>query len=506
LAEGSIDSGPVAAREAPPFPPDTTLTADPSLRVRDQGRLLLGGAPLRIVRISESGARLVRSWLAGQPIGASPGSSALARRLVAAGMVHPHPPGGDRSTGPGHDLTVVVPVKDDPGGLAVTLSALSDRADLNVVVVDDGSDPPVTGPSAVARSAAAGQVRAVRRPVAGGPGVARQTALDAGVGTSLVAFVDAAVEVTADQLHHLARWFDDPAVVAVAPRITPGDDGGQMTDYEVDRSPLDLGPVGAPVGPGRMVSYLPSACLLARTAAVDAAGGFDPELRFGEDVDLVWRLVQQGDVRYDPSVVVRHPARATLAALLSQRFHYGRSAAPLAARHGDRLAPVRLSRWSLAVWALALTGHRVAAVALAGLTALLLRRKLAPVVPDPGAEAVRLVAAGHWWAGRQLADASVRAWWPAAAVAAVAAPTRRLVLPLVGWAWLRRLVDTPGRPRRRLSRLALTIADDGAYGAGVWAGAWRQRSIRCLLPALAEWPGRRHPAPATSHELRDGAG
>ena len=63
-------------------------------------------------------------------------------------------------------------------------------------------------------------------------------------------------------------------------------------------------------------------------------GGFDPSLRVGEDVDLVWRLVEAGwRARYEPQSVVGHRPRATLAALLRQRFGYGRSAGALDRRH-----------------------------------------------------------------------------------------------------------------------------------------------------------------------------
>ena len=41
--------------------------------------------------------------------------------------------------------------------------------------------------------------------------------------------------------------------------------------------------------------------------------------------------------------------------------------------------------------------------------------------------------------------------------------------------------DAP-RPRR--------IADDLAYGAGVWAGMWRERTWGPIVPELSSWPGR----------------
>ena len=77
--------------------------------------------------------------------------------------------------------------------------------------------------------------------------------------------------------------------------------------------------------------YVPSAALIVR-----APVRFDETLRYGEDVDLVWRLLDAGHrVVYDPSVVVRHHE----ADVLRRRFRYGTSAAPLAARKTLPAAP-----------------------------------------------------------------------------------------------------------------------------------------------------------------------
>ena len=50
-------------------------------------------------------------------------------------------------------------------------------------------------------------------------------------------------------------------------------------------------PIPALVRPGAAVAWLPSACLVGRTDAPSASAGSTPDLRVGEDVDLVWRLV-----------------------------------------------------------------------------------------------------------------------------------------------------------------------------------------------------------------------
>jgi hypothetical protein len=137
------------------------------------------------------------------------------------------------------------------------------------------------------------------------------------------------------------------------------------------------------VAPGGRVAYVPSAALIVRRAAL---GGFDETLRYGEDVDLVWRLHDRGwRVRYDPRVVIRHEATR----LLTRRFRYGTSAAPLALRHPGRLAPFVIAPVPAAVLVLlAARKPRLAAAVLATQTAVLARRlhrlgapaKLAPAL------------------------------------------------------------------------------------------------------------------------------
>src|SRR5690606_35663097 len=106
---------------------------------------------------------------------------------------------------------------------------------------------------------------------------------------------------------------------------------GAIARYEAEHSALDMGPAPARVRARSRVSYVPAAALLARVDDLRAVGGFDADLVVGEDVDLVWRLVERGrTVRYEPAAVVAHRHRATLRTWARRRFDYGTSAGPLA--------------------------------------------------------------------------------------------------------------------------------------------------------------------------------
>lgn len=452
------------------------LAADRSLRRRHNGRVLAGGSPLRVLRLTEGGARLVDTWLRGQPVEPCPEHRRLAGQLIRAGVAHPLYDGGP--LGPG-DVTVVVPVRDQAEMLESLLSALSGTRAADVVVVDDGSAAPLPG-------------AAVRHPVSRGPAAARNAGWRR-ARTSLVAFLDADTVPGPDWLGPLLRHFDDPTVVAVAPRVRSLPGRTALARYEQARSSLDLGPAAASVRPGSRVGHVPSAALVVRSEALRGVGGFDERMRFGEDVDLVWRLAQRGgQVRYEPGSVVHHAPRARWSQWLRQRYQYGTSAAALAVRHGSAVTPVRISKWSALAWFAVFVGRPGAGLAVAGVGAGLLARRLTPM-GVPAGEALRLAGLGHLGAGRVLGDAIGGAWWPPAAPILLLTRRGRRLLALLA---ARHLLEwSRARPRLGPGRwLAARAADDLAYGAGVWSGVisgrFRGGAARALLPELSDWPSR----------------
>ncbi|MEY2590467.1 MAG: mycofactocin glycosyltransferase [Acidimicrobiaceae bacterium] len=465
------------------LPADFGVALDPGVRALDDGTVLVGGSPLRLLRLTEAGRRLVERLATGERVPRSDGGQRLTRRLLDAGLAHPRPgPGAHRL----EDVTIVIPVRDRTDDLVATLANVGPAA--AVVVVDDGSTTAATGDAARARGATV-----LRHERSRGPGAARNTGWRQAM-TPLVAFVDADCEPAPGWLDALIAHFDDPAVAAVAPRITTTVTDGlprAVAVYERARPALDRGPQEAIVRPRSRVPFVPTAALVVRHEALAAMDGFDESMPVGEDVDLVWRLAAAGwTVRYEPASTVAHPARATFAAWLRQRFDYGTSAATLATRHGSAVAPLAVSPWTAASWGLVGVGAPVAGTAVAAVTTALLAPRLR-ALRHPWQEALRIAGAGHLYAGRAVADAVRRVWWPLAAVAAVFSRRARVgvaaavtIPPLLEWLTERPAIDP-------VRWTALRVVDDVTYGAGVWVGCWRERSAAALRPDLTSWPGHR---------------
>lgn len=438
--------------------------------------MVVGGVPRRLIRLSDVARHELDRLMRPGPATATPAVwRRVIRPLLDAGLLHPVPGPGSLTLA---DVTVVVPVRDRWGALYRLLPALSDAA--RVIVVDDGS---TDGSGDVAEALGA---TVVRRAVAGGPAAARNAGLSL-VRTPLVALVDSDMRLEAGWERDLLPHFDDPGVAVVAPRVigdvAERDDA--LARYEVARSAQDLGPDPGYVRPGNRASFLPAAMLVARTDALAEMGGFDSDLQVGEDVDLVWRLGDAGwRVRYEPASVVYHDARPSLPTLLRRRVDYGTSAAALHKRHPGKVAPIGISPWSAAVWASALAGQFGVAAIIGVTSTMRLAASLDGVVRDRWAAARLIAGRGYLGTSRLLAAAVTRSWLPLAAAAAWRFPRTRLAIaaavllpPLADWIERRPPIG-PG------AYIALRLADDAAYCAGVWLGCARERTLGPLLPRL----------------------
>ncbi len=448
------------------------LVLDRDVRRLDGGRVLLGGDPGRLVRLRRSAAPALDLLAVGQQESAA--VRELGRTLLQGGLAHPRPAATDVG-----DVVVVVPVRDRAEELGRCLSALGEAAP--VLVVDDGS----TDPAAVAAVAHAHAAQLLRLPVNVGPGAARNAGLEAS-GAAVVAFVDSDCTPPPGWLGALLGHFADPAVGAVAPRVRGAISGRSvLARYAAARGPLDLGRWEARVRPGTRVPYVPTAALLVRRAALPVGPAFDPALRWGEDVDLVWRLHDAGwSVRYDPRTVVLHAEPDRWGPWLGRRHRYGTSAAPLAQRHGGRLAPLVLPPWPTLAWLL-LTGRRpVPALVCAAVPAVRLNLRLrrtglprltcARVAAFAAWRGVLATGAGLGGAGAVVTAPVLMALLLRRSTRAAAAAVL-LVPPLLEWQVRRPALD----PFRWT---AVRLVDDLAYASGVWRGCLAGRTAAPLRP------------------------
>ncbi len=196
----------------------------------------------------------------------------------------------------------------------------------------------------------------------------------------------------------------------------------------------------------------------------------------------MWRLAETGlVVRYDPSLVALHDVRGSLREWLGRKVLYGTGGASLAARHGRKVAPAVLSL-PLAVGAAAVLQRRRWSAPVAAAAVALTARPLARTLPEhPGSSwlAARLSLRGLGWAVRQESGLLLRHWWPATVAAAlVSRRVRRAVLTALAVDTFVLLRERPGVGVG--AALVGRRLDDLAYGAGLWWGALRARSPRCL--------------------------
>jgi GT2 family glycosyltransferase len=533
LTRPAAGSGPGPA----PLPAGFSVVFDPQTQFVGTD-VLFGGSPPRLLRLNPAGQRALDELRRG-PV-CSPAAGKLARRLTDTGLAHPRPP---RESGAGGrppgltqpDVTVVIPARDRPAYLDRCLAALGQS--YPVIVVDDGSRQ-ADGIAGLCRRHGA---TLIRRPASGGPGPARNDGL-AQVTTPLVAFLDSDCETGPEWITSLAAHFADPLVAAVAPRVRPVTGAGSAGRYLEARAPIDMGAQEGRVLPLTRLSYVPTAALLVRRAALathdaragrpgagapggahppatgscdagpshsgpsDAgpsdAGPFDASLRYGEDVDLVWRLAEAGwRVRYDPAASVSHTEPGTWAGLLARRFRYGCSAAPLAQRHPGQVPPLILQAWPAAAVAAVLARRPVAALAAYGAgTGQLVRLLRGWDVPPKGvlrpmADSVlqTWLGAGRWTIQYALPVAAASLARPGGRTARTRLGRRLAVASLLAGPpiaeWRR------SRPSMHAAAFSLGyLADEVAYGAGVYRGAAAQRLLSPLLPIMAWRPLGKAPA------------
>jgi len=437
-------------------------------RANTDGDTVVAGSPLKIFRFSSAARSVLEAIEKRDEI--SVAATNTLHRLIDAGAIHPILESIKTSLQPS-DVTVVIPVhNEDVLRLNALISKIS--AAHEVLLIDDGSTIPLADINGA---------RVIRREVADGPAAARNTAVDL-VTTSITFFLDADTSLADDSWTKLLAHFEDSSVGVVAPRIASEPGTTLLHRYEASESPLDLGSEPARIRKNSRVSYVPTAALMIRTDLLREHRGFDESLRYGEDVDLVWRLLEADVVcRYEPAVTVHHSPRASLLDAWKQRVSYGSAAAPLDQRHRGAATPLRINRWSAGAWGTLASGYPLIGLIIGAASTVALERKISSQ-PDSRQLALRLAGRGNIHAGRVIAQAMTRTWWPIGLVVALFSRRGRrillaaIVLPsLAKWFSKKPKVDP-------VTYCALKLADDVAYGTGVWKGVIATHDLGALAP------------------------
>lgn len=357
-----------------------------------------------------------------------------------------------------------------------------------IIVVDDASEPPL------APALAGLPIRLIRLERNAGQSAARNLAATEADG-ELLAFIDNDCLADPSWLRALIPYLGDPRLAIVGGRVCAPPASGCVAAFEAVRSPLDMGSIVGRVGPDEVVAYLPTCNLVIRRNAFLAAGGFVPEMRLGEDVDLTWRVLRTGArAWYAPFPHVIHHHRERLGALLRRRTDYASSEAELQLRHpqGHRVMP--MPRTSLLALA-ALSALPLSAAAALALTALV----AAMLAQEAAGKHRRLARLGVAVSTGRVAAAVLREHG-ASMYGLSANVIRYYGLPLLGLAGLfpallpaagLLFVVAPAIDHHRLKPacgfavfVGLSWLEMSAYQLGVWRGCFARRTFRPLLPKL----------------------
>ncbi|MHC4901171.1 MAG: glycosyltransferase [Planctomycetota bacterium] len=234
-------------------------------------------------------------------------------------------------------VSVVVCVYNGSRTLRESLEGLTrlEYPEYEIIVVNDGST------DETAEIAGSFDVRLINL-ANGGLSNARNVGMQAATG-ELVAYIDDDAYPDPHWLTHVAHTFMNTDHAGVGgPNLPPADDG-QIAECIAN----------APGGPSHVlvsdsdVEHIPGCNMCFRRNALLSIGGFDAQFRIaGDDVDLCWRLQEQGmTLGFNPAAVVWHHRRSSVRAYLKQQLNYGKAEAILEGKWPEKYNSVGHVRW-----------------------------------------------------------------------------------------------------------------------------------------------------------------
>jgi len=234
-------------------------------------------------------------------------------------------------------VSVVVPVYNDPDGVATTIESirpqLTDDAEL-VVVDNDSTD---RTPAVVSEYSEADERIELRHETdVQSSYAARNRGIEASSG-DLLAFVDADMTAAETWLEDLRAFVADSGAAYV---------GCDVEVYVPDGADSVVARYDAAKGfPVEFYveerNYAPTCCLAVRREVVEDVGPFDATLVSGGDGEFGRRVAAAGYAQaYAPDVQLFHPARTSLRALRTKGIRVGRGQEQLSRSGDDAARPI----------------------------------------------------------------------------------------------------------------------------------------------------------------------
>jgi O-antigen biosynthesis protein len=217
-----------------------------------------------------------------------------------------------------------------------------------VLLVDDGSTD--TTPQIASLFP---NVRCLRFEENQGLSVARNAGIALAQG-EIIAFTDSDCRADEDWLHYLVGDLLNSCFAGIGGHnLLPPEDSWVASAVMV-----------SPGGPAhvmltdRLAEHIPGCNMAFYKWALDEVGGFDPLFRkAGDDVDICWRLQQNGyQLGFSHAGFVWHYRRSNLAAYLRQQRGYGEAEAMLVRKHPEYFNALGGSMWQGRIYSPARTG------------------------------------------------------------------------------------------------------------------------------------------------------
>ncbi|HEX4545949.1 MAG TPA: glycosyltransferase [Candidatus Acidoferrum sp.] len=222
---------------------------------------------------------------------------------------------------PPPSVTVLIPAHNEESVIVQTVTSvlLSDRKDLQIIVVNDGSADK-TGELLDANFSHEPRVHIIHQ-VNRGKAAALNLAMSQ-ADTEIVITIDADTEIEPDAISKLLRHFSDPKIGAVAGNVKVGNRSRWLTRWQaleyitsqnMEKRAFDL---------LNCITVVPGALGAWRKRAIEAAGGINADT-VAEDADLTIGIRRLGwRVSYDEEAVAWTEAPEKVGQLIRQRFRW----------------------------------------------------------------------------------------------------------------------------------------------------------------------------------------